>query len=83
MQAHKSTFEKLPGTDYLNLPNKTLFRITRREMQAEMQEAMVEMAAIFEELVGGHKSNILLACYKVTSYTQWAKAGHVKFKFGP
>ncbi len=79
---NRDVFKRLGETRYLELPPKLPFRMTRRGMHSSMTAAMSEMTALTEELTSAHCRSILTACYKVTSYTQWAKAGHARFKFG-
>jgi hypothetical protein len=82
MIENKDSFQRLEDAAYLKLPPKFLFRMTRRGMHSKMSDAMLEMSNLSEELTSNHHRPILLACYKVNSYVQWAKAGHARFKFG-
>lgn len=81
MQSQREIYRRFPGTEYLDLPPKHLFRLTRRRMRSKMESAMATMETISTDLTAGHKSEIYSACYKLSSYTQWAKAGHTKLKF--
>jgi len=82
MQENEDFYRQLPGTGYLDLPPKHLFRLTRRNMRFEMENAMQMMAEISQSITSEHRSSIYTACFKLSSYTQWAKAGQAKFKFG-
>jgi hypothetical protein len=82
MIENKDFFQRLEDIAYLNPRPKSVFRMTRRGMHSKMSDAMLEMSNLSEELTSNHHHPILLACYKVNSYVQWAKAGHARFKFG-
>jgi hypothetical protein len=82
MQENIEFYRRLPDTEYLALPPKYLFRLTRSHVHSEMESGMEEMASIAADILLPHARPILLAAYKVASYTQWAKAGQVTFKFG-